>query len=1204
MKKIKGVTNRIAAMFLSGMLVVGAVPGTVLASESQADIGQTSEIAAELPEEINAEEISEEMSSQDALVQEEAAEVQYYNVTLDANGGYFENEWDDALNETVERAEVVEKHIPVDGTVATFPVFTDSDGRSMVFAGWTLERDGEIAAQSGEGYAPVDNCVLYAVWEDEDTSVEDPGSQESDEENTDEIDAAQDSGEAVAAEEIQDVQDSGEAVAAEEIQDVQDSGEVEAAEEIQDVQDSGEVGAAEESQSIQDYEEEEETAETQSVQDYEEAEAAEESLVDDNPASDADANPENIDENEQAIESDQEAVFEDEDIENSSEKSSDSEVSEEEIQPEQNKSSKEEETVREDAAKGVVESGVCGDNLTWTLDEEGTLTVNGSGNMSEWTYSDSENDAIAWFAYRDSIKRVEILQGITSIGYYAFGGCTNLEEVSIPDSVSVIETGAFWNTDIRNIYIPGNNVILRSESFGSCYNLKEFVINSISEESDDYSFVFNYTPVTNFTVMSGVVYGKGGIKTVNKLTISDGVTGIGEHAFEFFSGITEVEIPDSVTYIGGAAFRQCTNLSIIKIGQGLSNIQSDAFIDCTNLKTVTFTGEAPMIASNSFKYDTFTVYYPIFNDVAKKRAWYDNRSDYTDGTGEITWVRYLAENITGNCGEGGESILWELDKDGNFQINGLGMIPDYSLVYYVPWYDYTEFIKEVEIEEGITRIGSYAFSSCENMKHVLIPDTISSLGYFVFSYCRSLEEVRLPEGLTEIPTETFSQCTSLKKIVLPETLKIINGGAFYKCNNLADIVIPDSVETIWPVAFQRCTSLKSIIIPSRVNTIGSDAFEGCSNLESVRIKSNSLEICYEAFRDCTSLHEVIFEGNAPAFLLEKQKEGDGPNNAFLGDTLTAYYPDNNATWTSEITQDYGGQVTWKKQASDITKYTITYDVNGGTGTPSSQIKNRNVALTLSNVIPTKKYVISYNANGGRVSPASKNINCTFKNWNTSKNGSGTSYASGGSYTADADVTLYAQWTNPKAGDLASPTRSGYMFVGWFTSASGGELINDASTISKNMTVYAHWTDPYNLGDETYSFQNYGDSDSRGGHCFGMSITSSGYYTNLLDIGRIGGNANTPLYSFDRTQTVKRPICYYQGRQGSYSANAIVAGGSTYLYGGSDISSDWQAVVNYVKSHKYDNTGLLQIGFRKNLEGGHAINFLRYENINGQDRSKR
>ena len=193
MRKVKELTNRIAAMFLSGLLVVGAVPGTVLASEFPADTGQTSETAAEDMEDTLSEEMSTEELGEDTALQGEEAAEQYYTATLDANGGYFENEWDDAIGEIVEQAEVISKQISVGGTVAASPVFTNLDGQSMVFAGWSLERDGELVSQAEEEYTPLDNCVLYAVWDAEDSSVGDIESQEIAEENTDQIDASQDS---------------------------------------------------------------------------------------------------------------------------------------------------------------------------------------------------------------------------------------------------------------------------------------------------------------------------------------------------------------------------------------------------------------------------------------------------------------------------------------------------------------------------------------------------------------------------------------------------------------------------------------------------------------------------------------------------------------------------------------------------------------------------------------------------------------------------------------------------------------------------------------------------------------------------------------------------------------------------------------------------------------------------------------------------
>lgn len=141
---------------------------------------------------------------------------------------------------------------------------------------------------------------------------------------------------------------------------------------------------------------------------------------------------------------------------------------------------------------------------------------------------------------------------------------------------------------------------------------------------------------------------------------------------------------------------------------------------------------------------------------------------------------------------------------------------------------------------------------------------------------------------------------------------------------------------------------------------------------------------------------------------------------------------------------------------------------------------------------------------------------------------------------------------------------------------------------------------YNLGEETYSFKNFVDSDSSTGHCFGMSMTSSGYFLKKLDASKIGSK-NGNIYKLKKTKTVTEPICRYQKLQGSKAAAAIVAGGSAYKRGKSNISSDWKSVINYVKSHKYDNKGNLQLSVRIDGKGGHSMNFLRYAVVGGQER---
>ncbi len=161
----------------------------------------------------------------------------------------------------------------------------------------------------------------------------------------------------------------------------------------------------------------------------------------------------------------------------------------------------------------------------------------------------------------------------------------------------------------------------------------------------------------------------------------------------------------------------------------------------------------------------------------------------------------------------------------------------------------------------------------------------------------------------------------------------------------------------------------------------------------------------------------------------------------------------------------------------------------------------------------------------------------------------------------------------------------------------------AETYAKNNGIDDTYIDGvYNLGEETYSFKNFGDDDSLGGHCFGMAVTSSGYYLGLLNKSNIGLNNNNTLYSFNRDKKITPPICYYQSVQGIARDNSIVAGGTYYKYFLlTNAKADWKEIVNYVKNHKYDSKGNLVIVYTKKSEGGHAINFLRFEVVDGQER---
>lgn len=711
---------------------------------------------------------------------------------------------------------------------------------------------------------------------------------------------------------------------------------------------------------------------------------------------------------------------------------------------------------------------------------------------------------------------------------------------------------------------------------------------------------------------------------------------------------------------------------------------------------------------------------------------------------------------SGTCGD---NLTWTLNDAGTLKISGTGEMLNYSTASNSrPW---GTDIKSVEIENGVTSIGNFAFYYCSNLNNVSIPSSIISIGEKAFGFCSKLTSVTIPASVTNIGDRAFMQCKGLTNITLSEGLTCLGYDMFELCEGLTNVTIPSSVTNVKQGVFSECYNLTTATFSDGVSFIGNSMFYRCQSLTNVTIPSSVIKIENGAFTECYMLKNITIPSSVQSIgigafsytgissiSIPSSVKSIGASVFSIYDKLTdVYYTGteaekaqisisednaklNSATWhytpasytvafdanggsvdtasktvtngsaygdlpiatqsnysfdgwftsasggtqitsntTVDLTADQtlyahwtytptsytvtfnanGGAVStssktvtngstygdlptptrsnfrfdgWFTAANGGTQvksnttvnlnddqtlyahwtklYEISYNANGGTGTPSPQTKEEDVSLTLSNFVPSKSYVIQYNANGGSVSPASKNVNCIFNNWNTEIDGSGISYAAGGTYATNAGATLYAQWTNPVAGTLATPSRDGYIFTGWFSSATGGEQINENSSVIENITIFAHWFNAYNMKDETYSFKNYPDWHDRNGHCFGMSITSGGYYNNLIDIKTIGGNANTPLYSFADTKTVRKPICYYQERQGKIRDNSTIAGGTWYLEGVWNPTKDWQEVVNYVRNHKYDNTGLLQIGIR-NPAGGHAINFLRYENVNGQDR---
>lgn len=155
---------------------------------------------------------------------------------------------------------------------------------------------------------------------------------------------------------------------------------------------------------------------------------------------------------------------------------------------------------------------------------------------------------------------------------------------------------------------------------------------------------------------------------------------------------------------------------------------------------------------------------------------------------------------------------------------------------------------------------------------------------------------------------------------------------------------------------------------------------------------------------------------------------------------------------------------------ELSRYTITYNANGGSGEPQSQIKIKGTPLNLSTTTPIRpsdtigSYTISLNPNGGVCSTqflsSDRFDNYIFTEWNTNLNGSGTAYMAGGTYNTDSDVTLYAQWYISQSTEtitLPTPLRTDYRFLGWSPNPSDIVGVEGTYTPTGNITLYAIWT---------------------------------------------------------------------------------------------------------------------------------------------------
>ena len=318
-------------------------------------------------------------------------------------------------------------------------------------------------------------------------------------------------------------------------------------------------------------------------------------------------------------------------------------------------------------------------------------------------------------------------------------------------------------------------------------------------------------------------------KAIKTVKIQNGVTSIGDYAFDNCTSLTSIEIPSEVTSIEDGAFAYCTSLTSIEIPSGVTSIRDYAFDNCTSLTSIEIPSGVTSIRDYAF-----------------------------DNCTSLTSIKIPS---------------------------GVTSIRDHA-------FDNCTSLTSIEIPSGVTSIGNSAFKNCTSLASIEIPSSVTSIGNEAFAYCTNLTSIEIPSGVTSIENYAFSNCTSLnsinvdkdnqsyssedgilfdkekKKLItypagkkekeynIPSSVTSIGAGTFYGCRSLTRIEIPSSVTSIECLAFYGCTSLTSIEIPSSVTRIAAQVFYGCTSLTSIEIPSSVTSIGMWAFYNCTSLTSI------------------------------------------------------------------------------------------------------------------------------------------------------------------------------------------------------------------------------------------------------------------------------------------------------------------------------------------------------------
>lgn len=442
----------------------------------------------------------------------------------------------------------------------------------------------------------------------------------------------------------------------------------------------------------------------------------------------------------------------------------------------------------------------------------------------------------------DFIEEIVIPEGVTVIRNQAFYRCVNLKKITLPSTLEYIYDSAFADCEsLVSIVIPREVKLIETWAFRDCKNLTKFTFAGTVAEWNaiQKGMGNNWNDGCPFTVIhcsDGDVelYDTDGSQGLEYWVSDDGrsaslvgigtctdkdiiiastyngvpVTEILPSAFLNNGNIRSVRISDSVEVIGYEAFSGCKALESIYIGAGLREIGAEAFVGNSVLSNITVDAKNPYFSGNG---------YCIVEKSTK------------------TLILGCSHTV--------------IPTDGSVKKIGINAFRD------------NELFSTITIPVGVTEIESYAFEGCTNLVFVYLPEGLTTVGTDVFKGCTRLQSIDIPESLTVIALSMFEGCSNLRSVSGCEGVTLIEAKAFEGCTKLEAFTFANKLTQIDSLAFKNCSALKSIDIPATVTEIGQEAFSGCTALESVTIRGNVQSLYGGVFAKCSSLKNVNLHGS-------------------------------------------------------------------------------------------------------------------------------------------------------------------------------------------------------------------------------------------------------------------------------------------------------------------------------------------------------